>query len=90
VEVPIIVVFTKYDLFVMTKMRQFAGSFDLKDFAWDKMMYDEHIRNLAVSAAAQAIGPLCEAPLRAVVPGNRHPWTKVSCMYLTYRYVLSY
>ncbi|KAF9512935.1 hypothetical protein BS47DRAFT_1393815 [Hydnum rufescens UP504] len=78
VEVPIIVVFTKYDLFVMTKMKELAGSFDLMDFGWDKTMYDEHIRNLSVSAAAQAIGPLCEAPLRAVVPGNRHPWTKVS------------
>jgi len=77
-DVPIIVVFTKYDLFVMTKMKELAGSFDLKDFGWDKMMYDEHIRNIAVSAAAHAIGPLCEAPLRAVVPGNRHPWTKVS------------
>jgi len=76
--VPIVVVFTKYDLFVTTKMKEIASQINPRIFGGDKNKYDDRIRELANQAATRAMVPLCETPLRSVVPGNRLAWTKVS------------
>jgi hypothetical protein len=83
------VVFTKYDLFVTTKTKEIASQINPKSFGGDKKKYDDRVKKLANEAATKAIVPLCETPLRSVVPSNRLAWTKVSCAYLNDQYMLS-
>jgi hypothetical protein len=70
-QVPIIVVFTKYDQLVIQKKFSLAESLADDRDEWERQ---------AKETATEAVKGSCEKPLNAVA-GNRHTWTEVSSVY---------
>ncbi|KAF9513014.1 hypothetical protein BS47DRAFT_1393647 [Hydnum rufescens UP504] len=67
-QVPIIVVFTKYDQLVIRKKADLARSLGHGGVEWERQ---------AKETAAEAVKVSCEKPLNAVA-GNKYTWTEVS------------
>ena len=70
-QVPIIVVFTKYDRLVIAKKKLLAPTLGTDKDQWEHQSKE---------AAMGDVKLKCEKPLIAVA-GNRHKWTQVSSMY---------